>query len=172
VYGAQLVYEALRAGAPAGTAAAELARYAERCDGRLVTAYVAHAAALAAHDGGALLEVADEMATMGAQVYGVEAAVAAARTFIDQGKEDSARRAAARARELHVPDHGTAPPAIDGLDGATISLTSRETQLVELARRGLTNAEIADELVLSVRTVETHLYRAMRKLGVSDRHDL
>jgi DNA-binding NarL/FixJ family response regulator len=172
VYGAQLVYEALRAGAPAGTAAAELARYASRCDGRLVSAYVAHADALAAHDGAALLEVADEMATMGALVYGVEAAVAAARTFIDQGREDSARRAAARARELHVPDHGAAPPAVDGLDGATISLTSRETQLVELARRGLTNAEIADELVLSVRTVETHLYRAMRKLGVSDRHDL
>ena len=172
VYAAQLVYEALRAGAPAGTTAAELTRYAERCDGRLVTAYVAHGDALAARDGVALLEVAEELATIGAQTYGVEAAVAAARIFIDEGREDSARRAAALARELHVPEHGAAPPAIDGLDGAAIALTSRESQLVELARRGLTNAEIADELVLSVRTVETHLYRAMRKLGVSDRHDL
>lgn len=82
------------------------------------------------------------------------------------------QRLSDEAVETPVPGQGTAPPIIDGLDGAAIALTSRETQLVELARRGLTNTEIADELVLSVRTVETHLYRAMRKLGVSDRHEL
>ena len=101
-----------------------------------MAAYVAHTAALARRDGAALLEVADELAAIGAQTYGVEAAVAAARTFLDRGREDSARRAAARARELHVPEQGTAPPAIDGLDGAAIALTSRESQLVALARRG------------------------------------
>jgi DNA-binding CsgD family transcriptional regulator len=47
-----------------------------------------------------------------------------------------------------------------------------QAQLVELAREVLSNAEIADRLVISVRTVETHLYRAMHKLGVRDRHDL
>jgi DNA-binding NarL/FixJ family response regulator len=171
-YAAQLSYEAMRAGASAAAIAARLAELAGRCDGRLVAAYTAHAAALAAGDGEALLVVADEMAAIGALTYAVEAATAAARTFLDAGREDSARRAAARARELHVPGQGTDPPAVDGLDGATIRLTSREAQLVELARRGLSNAEIADRLVLSVRTVETHLYRAMRKLGVSDRHDL
>ena len=53
-----------------------------------------------------------------------------------------------------------------------IALTARESQLVGFARQGLSNAEIADRLVLSVRTVETHLYRAMQKLGVSDRRDV
>lgn len=48
-------------------------------------------------------------------------------------------------------------------------LTAREAQITDLARRGMTNAEIAQQLVLSVRTVEAHLYRAMHKLGVSDR---
>ena len=43
--------------------------------------------------------------------------------------------------------------------------------MVELASRGLTNAEIAETLVLSSRTVETHIYRAMRKLGVNDRRE-
>jgi DNA-binding NarL/FixJ family response regulator len=43
---------------------------------------------------------------------------------------------------------------------------------VELARQGLSNPEIAERLVLSVRTVESHLYRAMEKLGVIDRRDL
>ncbi len=171
-YAAQLVYEAMRADAPAAAVAAELARLAPRCDARLVQAYANHADARAARDGEALLAVADEMASIGALTYGVEAAVDAGRAFITAGREDSARRAAARARELHVRGQGAEPPAIDGLDGPPTTLTSREAQLVELARRKLSNAEIADHLVLSVRTVETHLYRAMHKLGVNDRRDL
>ena len=88
------------------------------------------------------------------------------------GRQDSARRAAVRAADLHEPDQGTEPPVIDGIDSVAVALTARESQLVGLARQGLSNAEIADRLVLSVRTVETHLYRAMQKLGVSDRRDL
>ncbi len=61
---------------------------------------------------------------------------------------------------------------IDGLDEDAIGLTARETQLVELARQGLSNADIAERLVLLVRTVESHLYRAMQKLGVRDRRQL
>ena len=169
---APLVYEALRAGAGAGRAAAELTRLAERCDGRFFAAYARHAAALAARDADALLAVADELADIGAAAYAIEAATAAAARFLEQGRHDSARRAAARARDLHVPGQGAPPPVVDGLDGSAIALTTREAQLVELARRGLSNADMADRLVLSVRTVETHLYRAMRKLGVSDRYDL
>ncbi len=63
-------------------------------------------------------------------------------------------------------------PEIDGLDAAAVELTPREAQLIELASPGLSNAEIADRLVLSVRTVQTHLYRGMQKLGISDRRDL
>jgi DNA-binding NarL/FixJ family response regulator len=61
---------------------------------------------------------------------------------------------------------------IDGLDTTAVELTPREAQLIDLASQGLSNAEIADRLVLSVRTVETHLYRGMQKLGVSDRREL
>ena len=51
-------------------------------------------------------------------------------------------------------------------------LTEREFEVLDLLAQGLSNAEIADRLVLSVRTVESHIYRAMHKLGVSDRRDL
>lgn len=165
----QLAYDALRAGAPA---AAQLERMAARCQSRLVTAYARHGSAKAARDGAALIDAAEEMAAIGALGYAAEAASDAAAAFLSHGRQDSARRAAARARQLHVPDQGGDLPLIDGLDATAVDLTRREAQLVELARGGLSNTEIADRLVLSVRTVETHLYRGMQKLGVKDRRDL
>jgi DNA-binding CsgD family transcriptional regulator len=165
----QLAYDALRAGAPA---APYLERMASRCQSRLVTAYAQHGLAKAARDGAALMDAAEEMAAIGALGYAAEAASDAAAAFLSQGRHDSARRAAARARQLHVPDQGGELPPIDGLDATAVDLTRREAQLVDLARQGLSNAEIADRLVLSVRTVETHLYRGMQKLGLKDRRDL
>ena len=171
-YASRLAYEALRAGAPAAAIAARQTRLTERCDARLVAAYAAHATALAAQDGDALVAVGEELAAIGARRYAMEAAMDGARAFLRAARQDSARRAAARARELHVPGQGSALPEIDGLDSVATELTAREAQVVALASRGMSNAQIADELVLSVRTVESHLYRAMHKLGVTDRHDL
>jgi DNA-binding NarL/FixJ family response regulator len=49
------------------------------------------------------------------------------------------------------------------------SLTPRETGVLALAARGLTNAEIGRELFISEATVKTHLLRTFAKLGVSGR---
>jgi DNA-binding NarL/FixJ family response regulator len=49
------------------------------------------------------------------------------------------------------------------------TLTPRETSVLALAARGLTNAEIGRELFISEATVKTHLLRASGKLGVSGR---
>lgn len=46
------------------------------------------------------------------------------------------------------------------------SLTSRETQIINCLREGLLNADIAERLNLSVRTVEVHRAAAYKKLGV------
>ncbi|MDQ4032101.1 MAG: helix-turn-helix transcriptional regulator [Actinomycetota bacterium] len=53
-----------------------------------------------------------------------------------------------------------------------LPLTRREREIVTLAAGGLSNRQIADRLVVSVRAIEGHLYRACAKLGVSDRSEL
>jgi DNA-binding NarL/FixJ family response regulator len=168
----RLLHEALRAGARPGPIAQHLAELADACDSLLMEVRAEHAAALAAGDGSALLVVADRLAEVGAGAAAVEAAIAAAHAFIADGRSEVARRAVVRARELHPADQGWELPSVDGLGAVAVQLTAREAQLATLAARGLTNQEIADQLVLSIRTVETVIYRAMHKRGVSSRRDL
>jgi DNA-binding NarL/FixJ family response regulator len=172
VHAAQLAHDALLAGASAPTVAERLQSLHSRTDAPLVAAYAAHAHARADRDGAALMEASTESERIGAVRYATEAAAEAARAFMESRRHDSARRAATCARDLFARGQGGTAPVIDGLDGATTGLTAREAQLVDLARHGLSNPQIAERLVLSVRTIESHLYRAMQKLGVSDRRDL
>jgi DNA-binding NarL/FixJ family response regulator len=48
-------------------------------------------------------------------------------------------------------------------------LTPRELEVLRLIARGLSNSDIAAELVTSMATVKTHVNRIFRKLGVAER---
>ncbi len=93
-----------------------------------------------------------------------EAAVEQARRASDSlrslGAELEAGRAEAVVRELRgteAPTHGTG------------GLSPRETEVLKLLSRGLSNQEIADELVLSRHTVRRHISNILTKLAVPSR---
>jgi len=61
------------------------------------------------------------------------------------------------------------PGKMRGLEKPSEHLSNRETGILKLAARGMTNKDIADKLHLSNRTVEGHLRTIFNKLGVGSR---
>lgn len=85
-------------------------------------------------------------------------------TLIHQGDADGAIMAQENITRLESERAANAGP--------WLTLSPREREVAALAGAGMTNAQIAGALYINVRTVETHVSNAMRKLGARTRRDM
>jgi len=68
-----------------------------------------------------------------------------------------------------IQEFAAVAPAVPEPPRGMDELTARELEVFELVARGLSNAEIAAELIVSDTTVKTHVARLLMKLGLRDR---
>jgi DNA-binding CsgD family transcriptional regulator len=162
------LHSAARLGEASGAVAGELARHAAGSQSPLVAAMSAHAAALAAADPVALDRAAATLAAIGCDLWAAEACTAAGRLHRQAGNLGSALASTMVAERLLA---ACGPVRMTRADIAD-PLTPREREVADLAARGLSDRDIAARLHLSERTVQSHLYRSYRKLGVRRRDDL
>jgi DNA-binding CsgD family transcriptional regulator len=146
-----------------------LEELAEHVDGPFPRLAVAYARALAGAGADDLKVLSNRALALGEKLFALEMLEAAA--LLDSGSPVGRSRNEAAIERLRRECEGARSPV---MAAATVirGLTSREVEIVSLAARGWSSPAIAEELVLSVRTVESHLYRAFAKMGVKSRAEL
>jgi LuxR family maltose regulon positive regulatory protein len=99
------------------------------------------------------------------------------RTFVDEGEPMARLLRLALSRGI-APDYAArllaafgqeTEPTPPGRESLVEPLTKRELDVLRLVVAGLSNPEIADELVIAVSTVKTHINHIFGKLGVENR---
>ncbi|MBN9156555.1 LuxR C-terminal-related transcriptional regulator [Microbacterium sp.] len=146
----------------------------ERCrqiDDDFVAPHLRFIVARDARDPEQLVEAVPALLSTGRKGIAVVALEIAEEIWIERGDTDHAGTAAARRRAL-LDRLGREGAYTVRFRATELKLTDRETEIALLVAAGLTNPEIATRLVLSVRTVESHLHRMMRKARVNSRQEL
>ena len=128
------------------------------------------AEALRDGDPAELALVSEEFERMGDLVAAVDAAARAALVYRRQGRRGSAYGCSERASAM-AEQCGVSTPALRQA-AEPLPLTDREREVVNLIAHGLQNRDIAERLTLSLRTVESYIYRAMAKTGTNSREEL
>jgi DNA-binding CsgD family transcriptional regulator len=118
-----------------------------------------------------LATVSLDFEEIGDLVAAVDAAAHAAVVHRRNGHRGSALGCSTRADALARQCGGAVTPALL-LASEELPLSDREREIVLLIGDGLSNRAIAERLTLSVRTVESHVYRAMSKTGTTARDQL
>jgi DNA-binding CsgD family transcriptional regulator len=130
-----------------------------------------HARGLVANDPPLLETALDGFESSGSLVLAAETAADLAVAWQRAGHARAAAAAARRCADLVSRTGGAAtPPLLRGQPAEP--LTKREHEVALLAAGGMTSKDIAARLYLSTRTVDTHLARIYRKLGVVGRSEL
>ncbi len=168
---ARLLHLAFRLGAPSSAVRERLAAIAAQTDSELAIILRSHVDAAAQHNAEALESTAASYEALGLTLHAAEAAAQAAAAYRRANAHAAAARLSARNVALLALCEGAHTPLVSGF-AAHSALSRREYEVARLAATGHSNAVIAKRLVLSVRTVESHLYQAFGKLGVDTRTDL
>jgi DNA-binding CsgD family transcriptional regulator len=129
------------------------------------------ASALHADCGAELNAASEEFEHMGDLVAAADAAAHAAIAYRHHDLRGSGLACSARAEMLAQRCGGAVTPALRQA-AEPVPLTDREREIVMLIGEGLSNRAVAQQLTLSVRTVEGHIYRAMARTGVTSREEL
>lgn len=167
---AALLSDIARLGDPAGVRD-RLAELAAATEWPLTAARAGHAAALAAGDRQRLELAAARLEAMGAVLHAAESYLSVADLHRRVGDRGRASRADADAARLAGQCAGARTPGLSALAGQS-QLTAREREIALMASNRLSSQEIADRLVVSVRTVDNHLRQVYRKTGVTSRKEL
>jgi DNA-binding CsgD family transcriptional regulator len=121
-------------------------------------------------DAAELAAVSGEFERIGDLVAAIDSAALAAREYRRQDKRGSALGCSTRADALSAQCGAVTPALRQATE--SLPLTDRETEIVMLIGEGLSNRAIAERLTLSVRTVESYVYRAMLKTETASRDEL
>lgn len=84
------------------------------------------------------------------------------------GVDPEAVSSLAAAEEIVFGPRGRGPGSA-GIPISSPELSHRERQILQMASRGLSNADVAGELGLSIETVKSHMRRVLGKLGARNR---
>jgi DNA-binding NarL/FixJ family response regulator len=143
----------------------------ELTDSPFAHARLRHVLAMASGDADELATAAADLEAVGAQLAAAEAAASAGHRCATAGDQRRAAALSALSQRLAATCEGARTPGLQTFD-APSPLTDRELEIAQLAARGLTSRAIAEQLIVSTRTVENHLQRVYMKLGVSGRSEL
>ncbi len=136
----------------------------------LADAVARHTESLLTNDGEGLLVASAEYRALGDRAAAADVAAQASVAFSRGQQRNRSLRAAAVAQQLAAACGGLCTPALRNPMGQP--LTDRQREITELVAAGLSNKEIAQRLVMSVRTVEGHVHRAYQRLGTQSREQL
>jgi DNA-binding CsgD family transcriptional regulator len=158
----QALHALTRAGLADDGVGARMAELGGQVEGPLAGAAARHTRALLAGNVTELKSVVEDFAVQRMHLYAAEAAAQAYRL-----KPSDA--IAFRLAELLTQCEGVDTPA---LQLGMTQLTEREQEIAELAANGLSSRQIAEQLVVSLRTPDNHLFKVYSKLGIAGRAEL
>jgi DNA-binding CsgD family transcriptional regulator len=140
-------------------------------DGAFMEARVLFARASRLRDLTLATRATDRFEAIGANLFAAEAATLVADLASDAGLRRVKTDAEARAGRLLELCEGALILGVTSGNDST-RLTDREREVAQLAARGLTSRKIAEDLYVSVRTVDNHLQQVYVKLGIKRRSEL